>query len=325
MRAAARCAAALAFGCAAPAAETAPPVPLVQIALGRPAMGTILEITVVAGDAARGRATIDRAFAEAERLEAIFTTWREDGELARLNARAGGGPQPASPELIAILGDAQRFARETGGAFDVTVGPLLALWRDAERAQALPSAGAIADARARVGAARMHLDAARATIALEAGSSVDLGGLAKGWALDRLGELLRDDGIAASLLDFGGSSLRARGRPLDAPAWRVALEDGEILALGDADVSISSGFDQTLEIGGERLSHIVDPATGRPVAHAVRAIVFAPSGAIAEAWSTALVVRGAAGLAALPCDAGIRARVIAADGEQTRCESAPAP
>ncbi len=288
-------------------------------------MGTVLEITVVASDEARARAALDRGFAEAERLEAIFTTWREDGELARLNARAGRGPQPASQELIAILADAQRFARETGGAFDVTVGPLLALWREAARAQALPSAGAMAAARARVGAQRIRLDAAQGTIALEPGASVDLGGLAKGWALDRIGERLRADGIAHSLLDFGGSSLRARGRPLDAPTWRVALEGGEILALGDDDVSISSGFGQTLEIDGEHFSHIVDPATGRPVPHPVRAIVFAPSGAIAEAWSTALVVRGASGLATLPCAAGVRARVRDDDGEHAGCAAAQAP
>jgi thiamine biosynthesis lipoprotein len=321
MRRIAAALAATALACAAPP----PAAPLVQISEGRPAMGTVLEITVVAASEAHARAALARCFAESERLESIFTTWRDDGELARLNARAGAGPQPASPELLRILADAQQLARETGGAFDVTVGPLLALWRDAERTQARPSDAQIESARSRVGAQRIRLDPRAGTASLEPDMAIDLGGLAKGWTLDRLGELLAAEGIARSLLDFGGSSLRARGVPLDAERWLVASDGGAILALGDEDVSISEADGQGFAIAGERFSHIVDPRTGTPVAGAVRARVHARDGSLAEGWSTALVVLGAEGLRAVPCGRVARAHVANADGERVACASPGAP
>ena len=294
--------------------------PLVHVSEGRPAMGTILEITLVTSDREKARAVIARCFAESERLEMIFTTWREDGELARLNARAGQGPQQSSPELLRILGDAQGFARQTSSAFDVTVGPLVQLWREAGERNLAPTDAEILAARALVGAERIRIDDERGTLTLEAGMSIDLGGLAKGWTLDRLGELLGAEGFARLLLNFGGSSLHARGAPLDAPAWRIAVDGGESLELNDADVSISASFGQTLEIAGERLGHIIDPRTGRPLRQETRTTVSARDGSTAEAWSTALVVLGTDGLSRVPCDSGIRARVTTSQGEQrTHC------
>jgi thiamine biosynthesis lipoprotein len=280
--AAAVCAAAAALGCAA---KTSQPV---QIAEGRRAMGTILEITLVASDEATARALIERCFAETERLERIFTTWREDGELARLNAKAGLGPQQASPELVSILRDARSLGGE--GAFDVTVGPLVRLWREAETRGAPPSAADIAAARARLGSARIGLDAEENLITLESGMSIDLGGIAKGWTLDRLVELLRLAGTPRALLNFGGSSLAALGAPLDATRWRVSAASEVLDLLPGANVSISGSFGQVVEIGGARFSHIIDPRTGLPVRRELRAIVRAPTGASAEVWSTALVV-----------------------------------
>ena len=275
--------------CAALACAT--PSALVQVTEGRPLMGTILEITLVTNDPARAHALIEHCFAETARLEMIFTTWRPDGELARLNAKAGQGPQPASPELVRILLDAQRFARDTGGAFDVTVGPLVELWRDAGKRGVLPTNAETAAARARVGAERIRIDAVRSTIALEAGMSVDLGGLAKGWTLDRLGESLRRERIDRAFLNFGGSSLLAIGAPQGAEVWRVALDSGEIVELQpESNLSISSSLGQFVEIDGTRFSHIIDPRTGWPTRSARSAQIEAPDGAIAEAWSTALVV-----------------------------------
>ena len=263
----------------------------VQITEGRPAMGTVLEITVVARGEARARDVLQRCFAETERLEAIFTTWREDGELARLNANAGRGPQPVSTELLRILLDSQRFARETDGVFDVTVEPLLRLWREAGERRAMPSDPAVSAARARVGAARVEIDADAGTVALAEGMAASLGGIAKGWTLDELAELLREAGISRALLNFGGSSLHAMGVPLDAAAWRVATESGVLDLAPGSDVSISSSFGQFVEIEGERFSHIVDPRSGWPIRREVRATAWAASGAEAEVASTAQVVR----------------------------------
>jgi thiamine biosynthesis lipoprotein len=291
--------AALALHCRGP--DTGPAVPgptLVQLGEGRPAMGTVLEITLVTSGEGRARAAIARCFAETERLESIFTTWRSEGELARLNATAGRGPQRASPELVRILRDALRLSSETGGAFDVTVGPVIALWRESERRDRLPSARELGRARARVGESAVQIDA-HDRVALAPGAAVDLGGFAKGWTLDRLGERLADEGIERGLLNFGGSSLLALGTPLDAPAWRVAVEGGPVLALADRSVSISSAFGQSLRVEGRELAHIVDPRSGWPVEARRRAIVVAPDGASAEAWSKAFVVLA-------PRDASVR-------------------
>lgn len=309
--AAALCAAALAAGCAAPAAQPA----LARVSEGRPAMGTILEITLVTSDAAKAHAALERCFAEVARLESVFTSWRADGELARLNAHAGRGPQRASPELIRILLEARAFATSTDGAFDVTVGPLVQLWRVAGERGTLPSAAELALARSRVGIERVAIDEASASIALEAGMAIDLGGLAKGWTLDRIGEALRSEGFARALLNFGGSSLLALGSPDDGPGWRIRVGAGPLLELRDVSVSVSDSFGQLVEIGGRRFSHIVDPRTGLPIQHAQRAIVFAEAGSTAEAWSTALVVFPAAeGIARLESRAEAQARIDDANG-----------
>ena len=116
-------------------------------------------------------------------------------------------------------------------------------------------------------------------------------------------EQLRAAGIANALLDFGGSSIAALGAPLDAGAWRVALA-GEVVELAPGtSVSISESFGQTLEIAGRRFSHIVDPSSGRALERDVRVVAFAPTGALAEVWSTALVVE----LARSECASGTRA------------------
>jgi thiamine biosynthesis lipoprotein len=314
LRACALLACAVLAACVAPAPETS------HVSEGRPAMGTVLEITLVAADRERARAAISRCFAEAARLEAIFTTWRADGELARLNAQAGSGPQPASPELMAILLDARDFARETGGAFDVTVGSLTELWREAEARGVAPSAAEIASARARLGFARIALDPARGEVTLPAGAVLDLGGIAKGWALDRLGELLRREGFERALLNFGGSSLLALRAPADGESWRVRAGAGPVLALRDVSVSISESFGQSLEIAGGRFSHIVDPRSGANVAREQRAIVLAENGAVAEAWSTALIVLAPeAGVAAARARGEIEARVD--DGSRALAET----
>jgi thiamine biosynthesis lipoprotein len=280
---------AVALACASPATNSArTEEALVQVTEGRPAMGTVLEITLIANDEARARELIARCFAETERLEMIFTTWRADGELARLNAKAGRGPQWASPELVQILRDARDMRGDS--PFDVTVGPLVQLWREAGERGAPPSEEEIARARGLVGSERIRIDARASTIALEAGMSADLGGIAKGWTLDRLRELLRSEGVRGALLNFGGSSLAAIGTPLDAAAWRVSLPEGVLELSAGANASISESFGQVIEIAGQRFSHIVDPRSGRALERDLRVIAWAPSGALAEVWSTALVV-----------------------------------
>jgi len=257
-------------------------------------MGTVLEITVDAEDTAAARTAIEACFARALELEAIFTTWNEESELARLNGDAGGKEREISSDLARILGDALELAAQTEGAFDPTVGPLVTLWRDARLSGRLPERPEIDSAQAAVGYGGIELDGEKARLARR-GMAVDLGGFAKGWTLDRLGELLAERGIHRALLDFGQSSMYGLGRPSDAPAWRVLVRDPRggyagVVSLRDQSLSVSESFGESALVAGRRLGHVIDPRSARPLDRQTGAVVVAPSGAAAEAWSKALLV-----------------------------------
>jgi len=278
-------------------------------------MGTVLEIAVVSEDAARARAALEACFAEARALDALVNHWQPDSALAELNRAAGGAPRFVPPGLARILADAAALARRSEGAFDPTVGPLVALWREAREAGRLPAPERLDAARARVGFAGIELDGLQARLA-RSGMSVDLGGFAKGWALDRLGEVLARHGIERALLSFGQSSLLALGAPEDAPAWRVLVRDPRggfagVASLRDASLSVSESFGESAEVAGRRLGHVIDPRSGEPLDRAAGAVVVAPSGAEAEAWSKAVLVLPAArAFALLEAEAGVEALLL---------------
>jgi thiamine biosynthesis lipoprotein len=286
---------------------------------GRLAMGTILEVTVVTADEAEGRAVVERLFAIATRLDALLTNWDPESALMRLNRAAGQGPQRIDPELARVLGAALTLSRETDGAFDVTVGPLVTLWRTAGERGALPTDSERSRALAAVGSAKLRADPNAATAELTAGASIDLGGLAKGYALDRMREELRRAAVTSALLSFGQSSLLALGAPPDAPGWRLLVRTPEggfagVATLRDRAASVSGSLGQWTEIEGRRYGHVIDPRSGEPLVRAAQAMVLMDSAASAEAWSKALLVvqpqQGLDGLAR----AGGEGLLLEADG-----------
>jgi len=279
---------------------------------GRYQMGTVLEITLEAADPARGRQVLEDCYALGARLEHIFTTYDAASPTSRMNVRAGT-PFAAPPELVRLLRDARRFGVLTHGAFDVSVGPLIRLWRGAAQRDRWPTPGEIAAARARVGVERIRIGA-NGSVTLDPGMAVNFGGLAKGWALDRMGELLRERDIQRALLDFGGSSLLALGAPEGEPGWRILVgADGGpigVVTLRDQSLSVSASLGQASEVAGHRLGHVIDPQSGLPIEEARQAVVSAPDGARAEALSTALLVLPIKdGLARVEEQAGVEAWV----------------
>jgi FAD:protein FMN transferase len=306
-------AALLALGCAA----SAPPRTTLQD--GRPLMGTVLQLTLVHANPSQARDAAEACFALGAALEAALTTYDASSATSRMNAQAGGGPFAAPPALARILADSQRLARETRGAFDPSVGPLIELWGAAARAGRLPTGREIAAARSRVGIGRISF-ADDGRVVLAPGMAVNFGGIGKGWALDRMGELLAERGVEDALLDFGGSSWLARGAPADAPAWRVLLRDGRggyagAIRLRDTSASFSESFGQWSEIEGRRFGHVIDPRTGWPIQQALAGVALARGGATAEALTKALIVLGPGeGLAVVAQTAGAEALVIDAEG-----------
>jgi thiamine biosynthesis lipoprotein len=296
-------------GCAAPQ----DPIVLRE---GRPAMGTVLEITLVAPNEAIGREWIQGSFARVAEIERQSSSWEPTSKISQLNRLAASGPAEldVGPVVAELLADAKRVARETEGAFDVSVGPLIALWRQGAATNQLPEPATLETRRALVGADRIQLSLGRA--ALAHGMSIDLGGFSKGWALQQVERWLREQGAHRGLLNFGGSSLLAMGAPQDASAWRVLVgaRDQElgVLSLVDAHASISASLGQTFSIGDQEFGHVIDPRTGTPVNREVFAVAVGPSGADTEAWSTALLVRGAEGFSAAH-EAGLEIMVVEAE------------
>jgi thiamine biosynthesis lipoprotein len=303
-----------ALACAAPA-----PPSLVELSDGRPAMGTILEVTLHAREAPLARETLAELFALAAKLDAVMTLYDPSSELSRLNRAAGRGPVPVDPELAQILETSAGYARLTRGTFDVTVGPLVALWTRAGETGVPPSAGALARARARVGAGQIRVEASGVSLARD-GVAVDLGGIAKGWALDRMLPLLRERGVASALLDFGQSSLWALGAPPGAAGWRLLARgpgDGAlgVLTLSDQALSVSGSLGQSTLIGGRRYGHVLDPRSGLPLERRRQALVVAHSAALAEALSKALLILGEKeGIALVAAQAGCEGMLVDAEG-----------
>lgn len=288
---------------------------------GRYVMGTVLQLEVCAADDELVGEALASSFATAAHLDALLTTYSGTSPTNRLNARAGAGATVLPPEVVEVLALSREYAVLTGGTFDVTVGPLIALWREAGERGAPPSPAMLAQARARVGSERIVLGGDGRWAALSAGGmAVDFGGIGKGYALDRIAARLEAAGVASGLLDFGRSSIRALGGPPDSPGWRLLLRHPSrgaigVVTLRDRAMSISGSLAQGPEIAGRRYGHVIDPRTGRPLERDLLAAVVAPSAASAEALSKALLLLGEEdGIALLGDLAGVEALLADADG-----------
>lgn len=227
-------------------------------------MGTALEITA-AGSAA-GPA-VEAAFREVDRLDRVLSLYKEDSEASRLNRAAGKAPFPCSPALWEAISLSRLHHRNTRGAFDPTILPLAR-----SGTAALP----------RVGFFRVRIDDRKREVFLPAaGMGLDFGGIGKGLALDKAAAALRSRGVASALLNFGGQ-VQAVGTEPGRKGWRVEVPGGPSLLIKDASVSTSGNSEQG--------AHIFSPLTGRPVPGRAPVTVVAPTGAEADAWSTALFV-----------------------------------
>lgn len=231
------------------------------------------------------------AFARFAELDSALSDWRRDSELNRLCDAADGTPKPASPDLVRVLAHARRVSALTGGAFDATVAPAVALWREAVRTRELPSPARLQAALARVGFRRCSVDRAAGTVALEPGTRLDLGGIAKGYACDEALAAMRREGAASALVQAGGD-LAVGDAPPGAPGWRIEGFGEGVLTLSNAAVSASGDTEQYVELGGKRYSHILDPRTGLGCTTGYRALVVARRGLDSDPLATALCVLG---------------------------------
>ncbi len=260
-------------------------------------MGTRGRIVVAVPDEALARRAITAALGAVRSVERSMSTYRPQSEITRLNRDGALKPVALSADTVRVLRDAVRFSALSGGAFDVTYAPLRTLWRQAEKRGALPTEEEIIGALEKVGSEHLHLSETACDFALD-GMAVDLGGIAKGFAIDLACEALRAEGIDGALVDIGGD-LRVLGRRPGREPWKVMVNDpgpGEkpplILLLTDRAVATSGDYQRFFTIGAQRFSHIVDPRTGRPVESIPSATVIARDALSADALATAISVLG---------------------------------
>ena len=265
-----------------------------------PHMGTTVSLTLFAKDEATATKAAQAAFARVAELDGIMSDYKPASELMQLCKKAGGPPVPVSKDLFTVLEYAQEVSRKSDGALDVTVGPIVRLWRKARRTRELPSAEELKRALALVGYEKIRLDPQRRTVQLLVmGMLLDLGAIAKGYATDAALEVLRRHGIRQALVAAGGD-IRVGDAPPDAKGWKIgiaplknpAAPPEHFLLLVNAGVSTAGDAEQFIEIGGTRYSHIVDPKTGMGLVGRRSATVIAPNDTLADALDTALCVMG---------------------------------
>lgn len=235
-----------------------------------------------------------------EVLEDQMTVYRDDSEVIRINRRAVDGPVPVEPRLFALFQLAARLHRETHRAFDITSGPLSDVWGFSRRAGRWPGDAELSAAVEGVGMDQVELDTSGQTIVFRRpGVSVNLNSIGKGYALDRMAELLAERGVNDFLLHGGRSSVLARGNTPSAAGWSIGLRHplrpaerlGEVV-LRDQALATSGSGTQYFEHDGRRYGHVIDPRTGRPAEGVFTATVIAPTAAEADALSTAFYVMG---------------------------------
>jgi thiamine biosynthesis lipoprotein len=258
-------------------------------------MGTVATVSASAPGEAAALSALDAAWAAFAQVDAQMSTWRADSDLSRVNAGAAAGPVEAPRELLEVVAAALSWADEAGGAFDPTVLPLLRAWGLQGGEPREPTATELARTLAVTGARHVQVDTAAGTIAFtRAGVALDLGGIAKGYALDGARAAMVDAGATAGVLDLGGNLLvfghGERQAAIVAPDDPQAVV-GEV-TVGNGAVATSGQYERFVDVAGRRRGHILDARTGLPVVREGSVTVVAPTGLEADALSTALFVLG---------------------------------
>jgi thiamine biosynthesis lipoprotein len=224
-----------------------------------------------------------------------MSDYRPSSEVRMLSARPREW-QPVSRDLLRVLTQAQEIARLSGGAFDVTVGPLVQLWRQSRRTRQLPDAAALARARSRVDYHLLEVDSVRSAVRLWTDSmQLDLGAIAKGFILQEALDVLRARGVAAAMIEAGGD-LVVGDAPPGSAGWSIEIPGADSAsaeyakALVNVAVATSGGSQQFVEIGGVRYAHVVDPRTGLGLVNAGEVTVIGRRGELVDAVATAMLV-----------------------------------
>ncbi|MFA6545976.1 MAG: FAD:protein FMN transferase [Limisphaerales bacterium] len=313
---------------------------MTTVTLARHAMATRFELLLHGGDAAALRAAGEEALDEVGRLADELSYFCATSQVFRLNQEAAKQPVRVAPWLFRLLQRARRLSEETDGTFDITVAPLMRCWGFYTHEGRVPEPEALARARACVGMSLVELNEADFTVRFtREGVQVDLGSIGKGYAVERVGELLRESGVTSALLHGGTSTVLAIGAPPDADGWKIGLDhpashDGTTpnskletqnspaplatVLLRDESLSVSAVWGKSFTTAEKTYGHVIDPRTGQPTVGALLSAVVLPSATESDALSTMLLTLGPGGFdQVLRLRPGMRA-LVAGNGDGGR-------
>jgi len=273
---------------------------LVRHEASHAAMGTVFSIAAYGANSERLQDSLARSFREIERLDNLMSRYKPQSELSTINREAFHRAVVVTPELFSLLEGSLRFSEQTSGAFDITVGPLMKLWGFFRGCGRLPEPDELEQALRRTGYRHIKLDAAAHTLQFdEPGIELDLGAIGKGYAVDRVVEILRADGVSRALVSGGTSSIYAIGAPPGEQGWKISVCDpfdrrkqACSLRLRNMSISISGSQEKQFLLDGKVYTHLLDPRNGKPVEDMLMTVVLAPTNTASDALSTAFFVSG---------------------------------
>jgi thiamine biosynthesis lipoprotein len=274
---------------------------LLRLEKSADAMGSTYSIALYGYDRVKMEAAVDAAFDEVRRLDELLSNYQPGSQWSEVNRDAATKPVLVSPELFQLLAACLEYSRESEGAFDITVGPLMKVWGFYKGSGHLPHKPEIAAALAKVGYRHIRLDPAAQTVRFDrSGVEMDPGGVGKGYAVDRMVEVLRQNGVRTALVAGSGSSIYGMGAPPDEPrGWAVKIKDPwdnrKTLAeiwLKDSSMSTSGSYEKFFRAEGKIYAHIMDPRTGYPAQGSVSVSVLAPRTVDSEVWAKPYFING---------------------------------
>jgi thiamine biosynthesis lipoprotein len=274
---------------------------LLRLEKSADAMGATYSIALYGYDRIKMEAAVDAAFDEVRRLDELLSNYQPGSQWSEVNRNAAIKPVRVSPELFQLLAACVEYSRESEGAFDITVGPLMKVWGFYKGSGHLPHKPEVAAALARVGYRHIRLDPDARTVRFDRpGVEMDPGGVGKGYAVDRMVEVLRQNGVQTALVAGSGSSIYGMGAPPDEPrGWPVKIKDPKdsrkTLAevwLKDSSMSTSGSYEKFFRAEGKTYAHIMDPRTGYPAQGSVSVSVIAPRTVDSEVWAKPYFING---------------------------------
>lgn len=262
-------------------------------------MGTVVEITVHHKDPAIARKVIEHAFDEGKRIENLLSIYKKESEISMVNLKAGLEEVKVSGDSLYLIEKALYYSELSDGAFDITVGPLIELWGFRNGEMKVPDKREIEKTLALVNYKNVSINREKSTVKLEKlGMKIDLGGIGKGYAVDRMIDVLKSHGINKAIVNVGGD-IYALGNPAGKTRWHIGIRNPrnhsgikDVIKLKNSAIATSGNYEKFFLEGGKRYSHIIDPRTGVPASGVTSVTVTAPTATEADALATTLFVLG---------------------------------